>query len=406
MTVSTGTSSTVFRGTALIVIVSIAHGTTHLAGQGFWNLVPYIQQDLGLTYSQIGLFGFLWQISGFTANFIGAPLVDMTGRRISIMIGALALCAVTLSLIGTADSYLMICGLAVVMGICISTWHPPAISYLSNDFRERRGFAIAMHGSGASLGDALGPVMAGFFVTIVMWRMTTLYIALPMAVMAVFLLVTMMPKDKVQNASGKPGISFREYAIGIKAMIRRPAVAGVCLIAALRAVAQIGLTLFLPVYLVNELGFEPLKTGLVMTCLFAGGIIAAPIMGVVSDRIGRRPVVMAGVGLSTVGIFGLTLVGDPVIFVGAVAVLGFVLFAIRPILHSWLMDMTPPEMGGSATGLMFSTQYLFAMVMSLSGGIIADAYGLIWVFYLMAASMLVANVAILFMPKEEKTGGA
>jgi sugar phosphate permease len=69
-------------------------------------------------------------------------------------------------------------------------------------------------------------------------------------------------------------------------------------------------------------------------------------------------------------------------------------------MHSWLMDITPPEMGGSATGLMFSTQYVFAMFMSLGGGILADLYGLIAVFYLLAGSMLLANIAVALMPKD------
>ncbi|MDA0675639.1 MAG: MFS transporter, partial [Proteobacteria bacterium] len=223
----------------------------------------------------------------------------------------------------------------------------------------------------------------------------------PMLVMGAVLLLTILPNDAVTRARSKAkgGFSLAEYIAGLKTMVVRPVIAGLCLVAALRAVAQVGMTLFLPVYLVNDLGFDPLKTGLVMTCLFIGGIVAAPIMGVVSDRIGRRPVVMAGVGASTVVIFGLTLIQDTTIFIGAVSVLGFILFAIRPVLHSWMMDLTPAEMGGSATALMFSSQYVLAMVMSLAGGFVANAFGLIYVFYMMAGSMLLANIAIMLMPR-------
>lgn len=404
MTVSTGASGPISKGTWLILLVSIAHGTTHLAGQGFYNLVPYIQQELQLDYVQVGAFGFIMQLSGFTANFIGAPLVDMTGRRVLMMALALFICAGALYLVGFASSFVIICISLVVMGTCISSWHPPAISFLSSEFAKRRGFAISMHGSGASLGETLGPAIAGALVATVAWRATTGWIALPMAIMGAVLLFTILSNDAENRARSKARGSFgmREYLAGVKTMIARPVVAVLCLVAALRAVAQVGLTLFLPVYLVNELGYDPLKTGLVMTFLFIGGIIAAPLMGVVSDRIGRRPVVMAGVGASTVGIFALTLIDDTTIFIGAVSILGFILFAIRPTLHSWLMDLTPPEMGGSATALMFSSQYVFAMIMSLSGGIVANAFGLIWVFYMMAASMLMANLAVMFMPKEER----
>lgn len=400
MTVSVATASTGAKATALILLVSVAHGTTHFAGQGFYNLIPYIQQDLGLTFTQAGIFGFIAQVSGIAANLGGAPLVDMTGKRVLCMVVALAICSAAFFAIGFASTYIFICAMLVITGTCISMWHPPAISFLSSEFTGRRGFAIAMHGTGASLGDTLAPLAVGVIMTLVAWRETTAFLALPMLVMSVLMLVTLIGRDAPPPGQAKRGINFKDYTAGINAMVRQPVVAGLCLVAGLRSVAQVGLTLFLPLYLVNDLGFDPLKTGFAMTGLFIGGIVAAPIMGVVSDRIGRRPVVMAGVGATTVVIIALTLIDDPIIFVSAVSILGFVLFAIRPVMHSWLMDITPPEMGGSATGLMFSTQYVFAMFMSLGGGIIADLYGLIAVFYLLAGSMLLANIAVALMPKE------
>ena len=216
--------------------------------------------------------------------------------------------------------------------------------------------------------------------------------------------MTILPNDAVNRARNKAKGVFgmAEYLAGVKTMIVRPVIAGLCLVAALRAVAQVGLTLFLPVYLVNDLGFDPLKTGLVMTCLFIGGIIAAPIMGVVSDRIGRRPVVMAGVGASTVGIVALTLIKDTTIFVAAVSMLGFILFAIRPTLHSWMMDLTPPAMHGSATSALFGTQSGLSLIIPILGGYIADLYGVGAVFYMLAATMLVANVLVAMLPEAEK----
>ncbi len=400
MTVSVGAPSTSAKATAMILLISFAHGTTHFAGQGFYNVIPYIQQEMNLSYTQAGVFGFIAQVSGIAANVFGAPLVDMTGKRILFMVIALAICAIGFFSIGFASTYIFICSMLVITGTCISMWHPPAISYLSSEFADRRGFAIAMHGTGASLGDTMAPLAAGALLIWVSWRGTAMGLAMPMLALSAIMLVTMIGRDTPPPGEAKRGVSFKDYISGIKAMVRRPVVAGLCLVAGLRAVAQVGLTLFLPLYLVNELQFDPLKTGFAMTGLFIGGIIAAPILGVVSDRIGRRPVVMGGVGASTVVIIALTLIEDPIVFVSAVSILGFVLFAIRPVLHSWLMDITPREMGGSATGLMFSTQYVFAMFMSLGGGIVADLYGLVAVFYLLAGTMLLANLAVALMPKE------
>ena len=99
MTVSVGAPSTSAKATAMILLISFAHGTTHFAGQGFYNVIPYIQQEMNLSYTQAGVFGFIAQVSGIAANVFGAPLVDMTGKRILFMVIALAICAVSLRVI-------------------------------------------------------------------------------------------------------------------------------------------------------------------------------------------------------------------------------------------------------------------------------------------------------------------
>ncbi|WP_328597145.1 MFS transporter [Curvivirga aplysinae] len=100
-------------------------------------------------------------------------------------------------------------------------------------------------------------------------------------------------------------------------------------------------------------------------------------------------------------LLGLTLLNNPIAFVVGISIMGFGLFAIRPVVHSWLMDMTPDEMGGSATSLMFGIQSLLAMISPIIGGYLADEYGLISAFYFLGGAMLIANVIVMFLPNEK-----
>jgi len=128
-----------------------------------------------------------------------------------------------------------------------------------------------------------------------------------------------------------------------------------------------------------------------MMVLQLGGVFAAPVAGTVSDRIGRRPVVLAGLSVTTVIIAVLTFINNDLLFVAGVSLLGFALFAVRPVVHSWMMDMAPKELAGSATSLMFGTQSMFSVLMPIIGGLLADRYGLTSVFYMLAFTVLVAN---------------
>jgi MFS family permease len=117
--------------------------------------------------------------------------------------------------------------------------------------------------------------------------------------------------------------------------------------------------------------------------------------------VGRRPEVLAGLTVSTITVAALTLIGSDMLFIAGVAVLGFALYAVRPVVHSWMMDLTPSGLGGSATSLMFGAQAGLSTLMPVIGGVIADNYGLIWVFYTLAGSMLITNLLVLTLPRSE-----
>ena len=88
-------------------------------------------------------------------------------------------------------------------------------------------------------------------------------------------------------------------------------------------------------------------------------------------------------------------------FVVLIAVLGFFLFAVRAVLQAWLLDATPPDLAGSAIGVLFGAQAAGAAIGPVCAGIIADRYGIMAAFYFLAAyDRLIANFMIFFTPSE------
>ena len=80
--------------------------------------------------------------------------------------------------------------------------------------------------------------------------------------------------------------------------------------------------------------------------------------------------------------------------------LGLSLYAVRPVVQSWMLDLTPPNLGGSATSLMFGMQSGLAVVMPIIGGVLADQYGLKSVFYFIAGAMLAANLVAIMLSND------
>ena len=87
-------------------------------------------------------------------------------------------------------------------------------------------------------------------------------------------------------------------------------------------------------------------------------------------------------------------------FVFFVAVLGFFLYAIRPVMQAWILETTPKNMGGTSIGILFGAQSLGASIAPLLAGLIADRAGLTATFWFLAGTIVVANLFILGMPKD------
>lgn len=395
-------SSLKFKGQSSMWLIGLGHGATHWVAGSFYVLLPYLTRDLGLSYTQAGFLVSVLHVSSFLANFGSGAVVDMTGRKVIFQILSLGVGAAALAALGLSGIYLVLAAMVALIGITNNLWHPPAIAFVSEHYPANRGYALSIHATGASVGDMVAPLAAGTLLGWMTWQGTAAVSAVPVFAVTVVFALWLLPRDRVTQTAGKRGVSFREYVRGIAALLRRRDVLGLCLMAAFRSMAQAGLLMFLPLYLANVLKVEPVVMGAAIMTMHLGGVIVSPIAGVLSDRVGRRPVVMAGLAATTVLIVALTFVDSATVYIAGISVLGFVLYAVRPVIHSWMMDLAPPDIRGSATSALFGTQAALSIAVPVVGGAVADTWGLTEVFYLIAAVMLVANAMVVFLKAPEK----
>ena len=382
------------------VLVGMGHGATHWVMGTFYLLLPFIAKALHLSYTEAGLLVSTVHISSFATNIFSGALVDVTGRRVPILVASLTVGALALASFGMADGVLGLLPLVVLIGCTNNMWHPAAISYISRRFPQQRGYALSIHALGANSGDALAPMAVGAALVWLSWSQAATAACVPTLAVALLLFLALPRQsnsERAQSSAGE-GMDLATYFKGLTTLLCDRAVLSLCLVAALRTMTQAGLLAFLPLYLANGLGAGPVMLGLALAAMQSAGVVAAPVAGAWSDRVGRRPIVLAGLTASTVVIAGLMFLGHLATFVVGIAVLGFVLFAVRPVIHSWMMDLTPANLGGSATSLMFGSQAMLATAAPIIGGMIADGWGLGAVFYFLAGGLLAANLALVLLP--------
>ena len=381
-----------------LVAVSLGHGITDWYSNSLFIVLPYLAVDLRLTYSQVGVLMGWNYFTNFFVNLPGGLIVDLVGKT-GVLLGlAIALTGLPYCLLGFSTSYVMAMIFITFVGIGSNLWHPAALSFLTRRYRERKGLVIALHAMGGNLGSTLAPMAIGVALTFLVWRRVLLLNFL-LGILMGFVLWRLLAKFETGRveARGKE-LSLIEYWTAVRAMAKNKRILLLCSLGGMRAMTSIGLFTFLPIYLAHELQYSPILVGAYMTVVQGAGVFASPVSGTLSDRKGRRPVLTAGLVATSLLLAALVLVQARLLFVGALAVLGFFLFSLQPVILAWMMDVAPENVGGTTVSALFGIQSLFSGFSPAICGFIADHFGILYAFYFLAATIFAANFLVYLIP--------
>ena len=378
------------------LMVGVGHGATHWVAATFYLLLPWIKETLQISYTNAGILVAVFHLASFLANFASGALTDITGKRVLIQSGSLTLGALALGGTSLAWSVIPLALMIAIIGATNNAWHPAAISFLSERYPDNRGYALAVHALGANVGDLIAPLMIGAVLGMLSWQDTALVSTVPVFVVAFWIWTVLSRHETISPAETKETRKV-PYLSELKIMFQQFELLGLSMMSGFRAAAQVGLLMFVPLYLTDVLEAGPMMTGVGFSLMQLGGVLSSPVAGAWSDRIGRRPIVVGGLALSTLVIAFLAIAGSQILFVSGIAFLGFVLYGVRPVVHSWALDLTSKTMGGTVISLVFGTQSLFSIGIPVLSGMVADLFGLQRVFWLLAGLILVSNLIAFFL---------
>ena len=379
-------------------IVSAGHGVTHWVNGIFIVLLPFIAQDLSLSYTTTGSMVTIFFIAAVAVTIISGPVIDISKKYILAQFLCLISGALALLLMSGATSTLILATAAVFIGICVSGWHTPSIPYLSLLYDKNRGLALSLHTVGASLGDGIAPPIAGLVMLVLSWQQTSLLLAIPVAIMGFYVLRSLpqirADQDTEDNSSGK-----YNYWEGLKGLLSNRDMLILCILAGLWSMTQNGLVVFLPLYLVGEMQSSPVLVGFALFSIQLGAVFGGPIVGTLSDRVGRRPVVIYSLIISAIVLIIIPLLENVYLFILMSSLAGCSLYSIRPVIHSWTMDISAGQTSGSAISMLFTAQAALTGLIPIIGGLTADIFGLKLVFVLLTLTSILALFLSFLMPK-------
>jgi EmrB/QacA subfamily drug resistance transporter len=339
-----------------LAIVSVALFMVTLDNLVVTNALVSIREDLGASLEQLE-----WTVNAYTLSFAvflltAAALGDRIGRR-TVFAAGVAVFTLASAAAALAPSTEALIAARAVQGLGGAVITPLSLTLLSEAFpSERRGLALGVWSGVSGLGVALGPVVGGAVVDGFSWQWI-FWLNVPIGIVLVPVAVALLTQSRGPNSTldipgvglasaGLLGVVFgivRSQALGwTSTTVLASLGAGLVLLAAfaaweLRAPAPMlpmrffrdrgfaatnGVSLamyfgaFGSIFLLAQFfqvaqGYSPLEAGIRTLPWTAMPIFVAPIAGVLSDRIGSRPLMATGLGLQALGLGYLASVTAP-----------------------------------------------------------------------------------------------
>ncbi len=375
--------------------------TGHFSVDMFSGMLPLIllglTDPLSLTYAQVGLVSTAFTVtSSLTQPFFGW-LADRLGGR-WLAAGGILLIAVMTAVMRVAPSYWALLLLAPVAGIGSAAFHPQGAANASLASGKQKATGMSIFMLGGNVGYAVGPVAARVLFAAIGGIATLILVGVG-ALLSVAQMVFGPRVQKVASVKGPATAGLNDY---------RPmaplAVAALITVIFLRMWVNSAITTYLP-QLTKASGFDiDYSSNLQFAILFPlafGGLIG----GSMSDRIGRRPIIVGSLLLAAPLLLLVLMTLGPRAYLFA-PLLGIMVGASFPITLVMAQELLPKGIG-FMSGLALGFTFIAGGIGVAISGWLADHFGLMPMLVALAGLLLIAGCAALLLPgKEHQTGDA
>ncbi len=383
---------------SILAAISFCHLLNDMMQSLLPALYPMLKSSYALSFGQIGLLTFVYQITASLLQPVIGTFTDRSPRPYSLSIG-MGFSLVGLLLLAIGDNYWLLLVAAVLVGTGSSVFHPESSRVARMASGGRHGLAQSVFQVGGNVGSAIGPLLAAFIVlpqgqSSVAWFSCA-------ALVGMFVLFHVghwyklhgLARLKPRAVTARDQTAPRRKEVGV-------AIAVLLALVFSKYFYLASLTSYYTFYLISRFNVSVQSAQLHLFIFLAAVALGTIVGGPLGDRFGRKYVIWA----SIVGVLPFTLILPHAnLFWTAVLTvpIGMILASAFPAIVVYAQELLPGRTG-TVAGLFFGLAFGMGGVGAAVLGKLADAFGISFVYQMCAFLPLIGLLAGL-LPDVEKS---
>ncbi len=408
-----------------IGIVSFSHAVQHSYVAMLGIAYPFVLASFHQTYAALGI---VLGIAGVSSGLLQGLAGVVRKLAARLLLGVQNLVLAGMVLVAAASPGLALFGAARVFG-SLSSWaqHPVGSAYVTEHFPQSRGKVLSYLTTGGNVGTLVAPLIGGVLIDTVGWRWALSVFAIPLVASALWTLTRLADDHGARHEASAPPAPLRAPGSGTtaqdsatsdatvadtegasgasrqaptrrlgQALRTRQAIA--VLVAGMVSGAGRGLgvlTTYVPAYLRTGLHLSAVEVGLLVTVVSIGAVCGPLVGGRLSDRLGRRPVLLTIYGAGAAALIGFVLVGADPFALGAVGLgLGVFAYSEQPIRQALFSDAMHGVSARQAFGAYFAISQSVGSLWVTALGFLITEVSFRAAFATMAGSFVVAGAIV------------
>jgi MFS family permease len=350
-------------------------------------LLPLFARELGAGPAQIGLVMGASTLTGIFVKLPAGALSDLLGRRRLLLIGGLVFATMPFTyLTVTALPFLIL--LRFVHGSATAIFGPVAAASVSDLAPAgKRGAWMSMYSTAQGTGQAIAPVIAGYLIAGGGFGMAFTVAGAIGAAVPLILLRWHGPSTTPRR------LSWHELQHGVVAVARDRLVLATSGAQAAQFVLNGALNAFMPLYGRDVLRLSTTELGWLFALQTLTTLAIRPVIGLLSDRAGRRWVIVTGLTVCGLAVLSLSAADGLDVALVAVTVYSAGVAVTTAATGAFITDVTHRARYGAAHGV-FGTIYDVGDALGpLAGGLLVASFGYGRMFQILATVALTVAVA-------------